>query len=57
MEEQDALLAQVLAAGRARVAEEFRRGVDLGIIDEKGNLIDKTLPLEMREGSGADFGG
>jgi hypothetical protein len=57
MEEQDALLNQVLALGNARFAEEFKRAVELGIIDEKGNLLDKTLPPDMQEGSGTDFGG
>jgi len=57
MEEQDALLRQVLADGAARFAEEFKQAVELGIIDEKGNLLDKTLPPDMREGSDTDFGG
>lgn len=57
MEEQDALLAQVIAAGNVRFAEEFKRAVELGIIDEKGNLLDKTFPPDMREGSDTDFGG
>lgn len=54
MEEQDALLNQVLALGNARLAEDFKRGVELRIIDEKGSLLDKTLPPDMREGSGTE---
>jgi len=57
MEEQDALLRQVLADGNAGFAEEFKQAVELGIIDEEGNLLDTTLPPDMLRGSGADEGG
>jgi hypothetical protein len=56
-EDQDALLEQVIAAGNVQLAAELKRARDLGVIDESGSLIDKTLPADMIEGSDADFGG
>jgi hypothetical protein len=56
-EDQDALLAQVIAAGNVQLAAELKRARDLGVIDESGRLIDNTLPPDMIEGSDADFGG
>jgi hypothetical protein len=56
-EELDALMAQVLAEGdrvyQTRREEAFR----LGIIDEKGSLLKRELPEDMREDAGTDFGG
>ena len=55
--ELDALMSYVLAEGdkiyQAQREESFR----LGIIDEKGRLLKRELPEDMREDAGTDFGG
>ena len=39
-----------------RVQFEMARLQGMGIIDERGELIDPRLPPDMREGSGCDLG-
>ena len=56
-EELDALIAQVLADGNKLYQAQRAEAVRLGIIDEKGRLLKKELPEDMREDAGTDFGG
>ena len=56
-EELDALLAQVLADGNKLYQVQRAEAIRLGIIDEKGRLLKRELPEDMREDAGTDFGG
>lgn len=56
-EELDALMAQVLADGNKIYQAQREESIRLGIIDEKGRLLKKELPEDMREDAGTDFGG
>jgi hypothetical protein len=40
-----------------RVKIAFKRLRDLGIVDEKGELLSHELPADMRAGAKRDFGG
>jgi hypothetical protein len=40
-----------------RVKVAFKRLRDLGIVDEKGELLSHELPADMRPGAKRDFGG
>jgi len=53
----DAFLAQVHAVGDKIRHAQVQEAIRLGIIDEKGNLIKRGLPEDMREEAGRDFGG
>jgi hypothetical protein len=39
-----------------RIRKAFRELRDKGIVDEKGDLLRKELPPDMREGSECDLG-
>jgi len=56
-EELDALTAQVLAEGDKIYQAQREEAIRLGIIDEKGRLLKRELPVDMREDAGTDFGG
>jgi len=56
-EELDALMDQVLAEGDKIYEAQYKEGLRLGIIDEKGQLLKHELPEDMREDAGTDFGG
>jgi hypothetical protein len=55
--ELDALMAQVLADGDKNYQAQRQDAIRLGIIDEKGCLLKRELPEDMREDAGTDFGG
>jgi hypothetical protein len=55
--ELDALMAQVLTDGDRIYQAQRREAVRRGIIDEKGRLLKRELPEDMRESAGTDFGG
>jgi hypothetical protein len=52
-----ALTAQVLAEGDKIYQAQREEAIRLGIIDEKGRLLKRELPVDMREDAGTDFGG
>ena len=56
-EELDALMDHVLAEGDKIYQAQRAEAIRLGIIDEKGNLLKRELPEDMREDAGTDFGG
>ena len=56
-EELDALMAQVLADGDKIYQAQREEAIRRGIIDEKGRLLKRELPEDMREDAGTDFGG
>ena len=56
-EELEAFMEHLLDLGYRRVQAEVAECIRLGILDEKGNLLRHDLPEDMRENSGADFGG
>ena len=53
----DAFLAQVHAVGDKIRHAQVQEAIRLGIIDEKGNLIKRGLPEDMREEADRGFGG
>ncbi len=55
--ELDALMSHVLAEGDKIYRKQRKEAIRLGIIDEKGNLLKRELPEDMREDAGTDFGG
>jgi hypothetical protein len=55
--ELDALMAQVLADGDKIYYAQRQAAISRGVIDEKGRLLKRELPEDMREHSGTDFGG
>jgi hypothetical protein len=55
--ERKALMEQEIKKAGVRAAAAFQRLKDLGIVDEKGNLISKDVPSDMRSGAERDFGG
>jgi hypothetical protein len=55
--ELDALMSHVLAEGNKIYQKQRKEAIRLGIIDEKGNLLKRELPEDMREDAGTDFGG
>jgi hypothetical protein len=56
-EELDALTAQVLAEGDKIYEAQREEAIRMGIIDEKGRLLKRELPEDMRDDAGTDFGG
>jgi hypothetical protein len=56
-DEVDALMQQVMAAGRLLVQADIKKLQELGYIDSEGNSLCDELPEDMREGSERDFGG
>jgi hypothetical protein len=40
-----------------RIAAEFKRLRALGIVDERGELVNRELPPDMQPGAKRDFGG
>jgi hypothetical protein len=56
-QELDKFLAQVHAVGDKICHEQVQEAIRLGIIDDKGNLLKKEIPEDMREGADRDFGG
>ena len=56
-EDLDAFDASILAEGNKRIRAEVDESVRLGIVDAKGNLLKRELPVDMREDAGTDFGG
>jgi len=55
--ELDALMNHVLAEGDKIYQAQREEALRLGIIDEKGRLLNHELPEDMREDAGTDFGG
>jgi len=55
--ELDALMSHVLAEGDKVYQAQREEALRLGIIDEKGRLLKRELPADMREDAGTDFGG
>jgi hypothetical protein len=55
--ELDALMSHVLAEGDKVYQVQREEAIRLGIIDEKGRLLKRELPEDMREDAGTDFGG
>jgi hypothetical protein len=55
--ELDRFMEHLLDLGYCRVQAEVAECIRLGILDAKGNLLRHDLPEEMKENSGADFGG
>jgi hypothetical protein len=53
----DALMAQVLADGDKIYQAQREEAIRLGIIDERGRLLKRESPEDMREDAGTDFGG
>ncbi len=56
-QELSAFLDQVHAIGDKIRHAQVQEAIRLGIIDEKGNLIKRGLPEDMREEADRDFGG
>ena len=55
--ELDALMNHVLAEGDKIYQAQREEALRLGIIDEKGRLLNHELPEDMREDAVTDFGG
>jgi hypothetical protein len=55
--ERKALIEQEMDQAGERASAAFQRLKDLGIMDEKGDLISQDLPPDMRSGAKRDFGG
>ena len=55
--ERKALIEQEMDKAGERANAAFQRLKELGIMDEKGDLISRDLPPDMRSGAKRDFGG
>jgi hypothetical protein len=55
--ERKALIEQEMDKAGERARAAFQHLKDLGIMDEKGDLISQDLPPDMRSGADRDFGG
>jgi len=49
--------ARVLAGAYERIYASVERAKQLGLIDDKGNLLLTDLPEDMKPGAQRDFGG
>jgi hypothetical protein len=49
--------ARVLAGAYERIHASVERAKQLGLIDDKGNLLFTDLPDDMQPGAQRDFGG
>jgi hypothetical protein len=49
--------ARVLAGAYDRIHASVERAKQLGLIDDKGNLLFTDLPDDMQPGAQRDFGG
>ncbi len=56
-EEVDAFIQEMITVGMRGVRAETAELQAKGILDAEGNVIDRELPPDMREGSECDFGG
>lgn len=56
LEDIDAALDRDDEKLQERVQYEMARLLAMGIIDEKGDLVDTQLPPDMQEGSECDLG-
>jgi hypothetical protein len=54
--ELDAFHDAWIAAGKAKVQDDFRRLRQLGIVDEDGKQLKVLIPADMRD-TDTDFGG
>jgi len=52
-----ALQARLLAGARNRIHADIQRAIELGVIDEHGNVLSKEWHPDMQPGAERDFGG
>lgn len=57
LEDFRALQKRLLAGAAERIHAHVQRAQELGLIDDRGNLLFTDLPEDMQPGAKRDFGG